>query len=80
MKVYIFAFRFYNYDKKRPNLGGTQTYITELSEVLYSQGYEVKILDEKKGNNENPKIGVFNHFTVEEFFYGHNLNKAFHSY
>lgn len=80
MKAYIFAFRFYNYEKERPNLGGTQTYITELSEVLHSQGYEVHILDEKKGYHNNPKSGTFNHFTVEEFFYGHNLNKAFHSY
>lgn len=80
MRAYIFAFRFYNYEKERPNLGGTQTYITELSEVLHSQGYEVHILDEKKGCNNNPRLGTFNHFSVEEFFYGHNLNKSFHSY
>lgn len=80
MKAYIFAFRFYNYDKDRPNLGGTQTYITELSEVLFSEGYTVHILDEKNGFSNNPQSGSFNHFTVEEFFYGHNLNKAFHSY
>ena len=80
MRAYIFAFRFYNYEKERPNLGGTQTYITELSEVLHSQGYEVHILDEKKGYNDNPRLGTFNHFSVEDFFYGHNLNKSFHSY
>jgi len=80
MKAYIFAFRFFNYDAKRPNLGGTQTYLTELSEVLYSQGYEVHILDEKRGVSSRSRSGVFNHFTVEEFLYKHNLNKAFHSY
>lgn len=80
MKAYIFAFRFYNYETNRPNLGGTQTYLTELAEVLYELGYNVHILDEKKGFSNNPRSGSFNHFTVEEFFWGRNLNKAFHAY
>lgn len=80
MKAYIFAYRFFNYETGRPNLGGTQTYITELSEVLHGMGYEVHILDEKKGSSENPQSGSFNHFTVEEFFYKRNLNRAFHSF
>ena len=67
MKAYIFAFRFYNYEKERPNLGGTQTYITELSEVLHSQGYEVHILDEKKGYHNNPKSGTMGHRTKRFF-------------
>lgn len=80
MKAYIFAFRFYNYDSHRPNLGGTQTYLTELSAVLNSLGYDVHILDEKKGKCDNPKSGAFNNFTVEEFYYGRDLNKSFHNY
>lgn len=80
MKAYIFVFRFYNYDANRPNIGGTQTYATELSELLYSQGYDVHILDEKKGKCKSPKFGKFKHFTVEEFYYGCNLNKAFHKF
>lgn len=80
MKAYIFTYRFFNYETERPNLGGTQTYITELSEVLYGMGYDVHILDEKKGFSDNPKSGSFNHFTVEEFFYKRNLNRAFHSF
>lgn len=80
MKAYIFAFRFYDYDSERPNLGGTQTYIIELAKVLYDLGYNVHILDEKKGFSNKSKTSSFNHFTVEEFFYGRNLNKAFHTY
>ncbi len=80
MRSYIFAFRFFNYETEHPNLGGTQTYLTELAEVLYSQGYDVHILDEKQGFSNRPQTGTFNHFTVEEFFYGYNLNKSFHSY
>lgn len=80
MKAYIFVFRFYDYDANRPNIGGTQTYATELSELLYSQGYDVHILDEKKGKCKSPKFGKLKHFTVEEFYYGCNLNKAFHKF
>ena len=80
MRAYIFAFRFYNFGTNRPNMGGTQTYISELSEVLYTQGYDVHVLDEKKGKCDAPKVGSFNHFTVEEFYYSHSLNRAFHNY
>lgn len=80
MRAYIFAYRFFNYEAKRPNLGGTQTYITELSELLYTQGYNVHVLDEKKGKCDKPRNDAFNHFTVEEFYYNHSLNKAFHKY
>lgn len=77
--IYLFALRFYNFESRRINIGGTQTYFQNLSELFISRGYDVKILDIKKGNSiaRKDSLGMIQ---VEEFKYQGNLNKCYHRF
>ena len=77
--IYIFASRFYNFEKHCINIGGTQTYIQCLAELFVKKGFNVKIFDIKKGRKvvQKDALGVIR---IEEFLFDGNLDKAYHNF